>query len=133
MEKVTCTGSQDLDLFTWTSDLQTKLLLGRRGRDRMVVWYITGLHMQSVPIRRGVLNTTLCDEVCQWLVAGRWFSPGTPVSSTNKTDHHDIAEILLKMVLNTITHTKPNRVMDLFSKVMKRLYMLPLTLSDSKL
>ena len=31
------------------------------------------------------------------------FSPGTPVSSTNKTDHHDIAEILLKVVLNTIT------------------------------
>jgi hypothetical protein len=31
-----------------------------------------------------------------------WFSPGTPVSSTNKTDRHDIAEILLKVVLNTI-------------------------------
>jgi hypothetical protein len=30
------------------------------------------------------------------------FSPGTPVSSTNKTDHHDIAEILLKVALNTI-------------------------------
>jgi hypothetical protein len=26
----------------------------------------------------------------------RWFSPGTPVFSTNKTDHHDITEILLK-------------------------------------
>jgi hypothetical protein len=25
-----------------------------------------------------------------------WFSPGTLVSSTNKTDRHDIAEILLK-------------------------------------
>jgi hypothetical protein len=21
---------------------------------------------------------------------GRWFSPGIPVSSTNKTDHHDV-------------------------------------------
>ena len=29
------------------------------------------------------------------------FSPGTPVSSTNKTDRHDIAEIVLKVVLNT--------------------------------
>jgi len=28
---------------------------------------------------------------------------GTPVSSTNKTDNHDITEILLKVVLNTIT------------------------------
>jgi hypothetical protein len=27
----------------------------------------------------GVLDTTLCDNVCQWLAAGQWFSPGTPV------------------------------------------------------
>jgi hypothetical protein len=32
---------------------------------------------------------------------GRWFSPGTPVSSTTKTGRHDIAEILLKVALNT--------------------------------
>jgi len=50
---------------------------------------------------RVVLDTTLCDKVFQWLTTGRWFSPGTPVSSTNKTDLHDIAEILLKVVLNT--------------------------------
>ena len=31
-------------------------------------------------------------------MTGRWFSPGTPVFSTNKTDHHDIAEILLKVM-----------------------------------
>jgi hypothetical protein len=41
------------------------------GRDRMVV----GL----------LLDITLCDKVCQWLATGRWFSPGTPVSSTSKT------------------------------------------------
>jgi hypothetical protein len=52
---------------------------------------------------RGVLDTTLCDKVCQWLVAGRWFFPGPPVSSTNKTDRHDITEILLKVALNIIT------------------------------
>ena len=28
-----------------------------------------------------------------------------PVSSTNKTDHHDITEVLLKVVFNTITIT----------------------------
>ena len=33
------------------------------------------------------------------------FFPGTPVSSTNKTDRHDITEILLKVTLNTITLT----------------------------
>jgi hypothetical protein len=30
------------------------------------------------------------------------FTPGTPVSSTNKTDRHDTAEILLKVALSTI-------------------------------
>jgi len=38
------------------------------------------------------------------LAVGRCFSPGTPASSTNKTDRHDITEILLKVTLNTITH-----------------------------
>ena len=50
-----------------------------------------------------VLYTTLYDKVCKWLVTGRWFSPCTQVSSTNKTDRHDITEILLKVSLNTIT------------------------------
>ena len=54
-------------------------------------------------LRRGELYTTFCDKVCQWLAAGRWFSPGTPVSSTNKTDRNNAIEILLKVVLNTIT------------------------------
>ena len=33
------------------------------------------------------------------------FSPVTAVSSTNKTDRHDTAEIMLKVALNTITTT----------------------------
>jgi hypothetical protein len=41
------------------------------------------------------------DKVYQLLAHGRWFSPGTPASSTIKTDCHDIAEILLKVALNT--------------------------------
>ena len=48
---------------------------------------------------RGALNITLRDKVCQW------FSPGPPVSSINKADHHNITEILLKVALNTINHT----------------------------
>ena len=51
--------------------------------------------------------TTLCDKLCQWLVAGQWFSPCTPVSSTNKTACHGITEILLKVALNTIK--QPNK------------------------
>ena len=50
--------------------------------------------------------TTLCDKVCQWLATGQWFSPGPPVSSTNKTYSHKITEILLKVALNTIKQTE---------------------------
>ena len=42
------------------------------------------------------------DKVYQLLAHGRWFSPSTPASSTTKTGLHDIAEILLKVALNTI-------------------------------
>jgi hypothetical protein len=45
------------------------------------------------------------DKVYQLLVHGRWFSPGTPASSTTKTGRHDIAEILLKVALK---HNKSN-------------------------
>ena len=57
------------------------------------------------PLRWCVLDTTLCDKVCQWLATGRWFSPGTLVPSTNKSDCHDTAEILLKAELSTINQT----------------------------
>jgi uncharacterized membrane protein len=36
-------------------------------------------------------------------VVGLWFSLGTPDSFNNKTDRHDITEILLKVALSTIT------------------------------
>jgi hypothetical protein len=49
-----------------------------------------------------VLDTTLCDEFVSDLRQVGGFYPGTLVSSTNKTDRHNIAEILLKVVLNTI-------------------------------
>jgi hypothetical protein len=42
----------------------------------------------------------------RWLAAGQWFSQG---SSTNKTDLHDITEILLKVAFNTI---KPNQTIN---------------------
>jgi hypothetical protein len=41
------------------------------------------------------------DKVYQLLAHGRWFSPGSPASSTTKTGRHDIAEILLKVGLST--------------------------------
>jgi hypothetical protein len=61
------------------------------------------------PLKLWVLTTfmarctryNICDKVCQWFVKGLWFSLGTPSSSTNKTERHDITEILLKVALNT--------------------------------
>jgi len=41
------------------------------------------------------------DKVYQLLAHGQWFSPGTLASFTTKTGRHDIAEILLKVALNT--------------------------------
>jgi hypothetical protein len=40
-------------------------------------------------------------------VASCWFSPGTLVSSTNKTDRHDITEILI-IVENGVKQSNPN-------------------------
>jgi hypothetical protein len=45
--------------------------------------------------------------VYQLLALGRWFSPGTPASSTTKTGRHDIAEILLKVALK---HQDQNQI-----------------------
>jgi hypothetical protein len=46
------------------------------------------------------------DKVYQLLAHGRWFFPGTPASSTTRTGHHEIAEILLKAALK---HQKSNK------------------------
>ena len=60
----------------------------------------------------GVLHTTLCDkDKSQCLVAGCWFSPGPPVSSTNKTDRYDITEILLKVAFSTIKQTNNQNIL----------------------
>jgi hypothetical protein len=64
--------------------------------------------MQSVPITTNVVNSnpvhgevySIQHYVIKFVSD---FSPGTPVFSTNETDRHDIAEILLKVALNTIS------------------------------
>jgi TPR repeat protein len=52
------------------------------------------------------------DNVYQLLAHGRWFSPGTPASSTTKTGRHHIAEILLKVALDTINEIKSLLILD---------------------
>ena len=62
------------------------------------------------PIRRGFapgfVNYKKGALDSQPLAHGRWFSPGTPASSTTNTGRHDIVEILLKVALNTINQIK---------------------------
>jgi hypothetical protein len=57
-------------------------------------------------LKRCTRLATASDKVYQLLAHGRWFSPGTPASSTTKPGRHDIAEILLKVELNTINQIK---------------------------
>ena len=58
-------------------------------------------HSEMYSIQHYMIN------VCQWLATCRWISLSsrTQVFFTNKTDYHDITEILLKVVLNIITLT----------------------------
>jgi hypothetical protein len=82
----------------------------------VIVWLLDlQLPLQSVPITINfvssnsvqceVYSITLCDKVYQWVMVGRLYSLGILVSSTLKTDRHDITEILLKVVLIIITLT----------------------------
>ena len=52
------------------------------------------------------------DKAYQLLAHGRWFSPGTQ-SSTTKIGRHDIAEILMKVALNTKNHQYINQAMSM--------------------
>jgi hypothetical protein len=51
------------------------------------------------PILLPKIFSRISAKVYQLLAHGRWFSPGTPASSTTKTGRHDIAEIFLKVAL----------------------------------
>jgi hypothetical protein len=66
--------------------------LGRRG-SMVVVFtstYVINVNhhwsceFKSRP-RRGVLDTTLCDQVCQWLAVGRWFPRYPPLIKLTPT------------------------------------------------
>ena len=83
---------------------------GRCSHNRMVVGFtstyvISGQHRSW----RGVLDTTICDHVCQLLTAGQQVTLSTPDSSANKSDRHDMAEILLKVVLSNNSPNPHNK------------------------
>ena len=55
---------------------------------------------------QGLFNITLCSKVCPWLAAYRWFSPGTLVSSSNKTE----SRYSWNIVESGIKHHNPNPI-----------------------
>ena len=71
--------------------------------DHMVVGFTTRV-MSSNPTHWSVYS------IQHYMIEFVSFFPGTPVSSTNKTECHHIAEILLKVVLTTKTTNLYNKM-----------------------
>jgi hypothetical protein len=92
------------------------------------IWYVNTtlsvdlqLIVQSVPVTTKVVSSnpahgevySIQHYVIKF-VSDLCFSMNTPVSSSNKTDHHDITEILLKVALNTTITQSPNTFCKLY-------------------
>jgi hypothetical protein len=94
-----CTDSSIVSIMYQCTTDQVR---GHRGRDRMVFGFTTTYAISAY-------HHWCCEFVS---------TPGTTVSPTNKTDRHDISEILLKVALSTIKQTKLKKI----KSKMKHLY-----------
>jgi len=72
--------------------------------DCLLCWYWWNW---GPPLFKLSFHTLICVPVWAKVMDLQWFSADTPVSFNNKTDRQDIAEILLKVALNTISQSKP--------------------------
>ena len=80
------------------------------------------VHARLCKLQKGCTRlATASDKVYKLLDHVRWFSPGTPASSTTKTGRHDIAEILLKVALNTINQILCLQIIYIYMKLYKML------------
>ena len=69
------------------------------------------VHARLCKLQKGCTRlAATSDKVYQLLAHGRWFSTGTPGSSTSKTGRHDIVEILLKVALKHQKSMKQNQI-----------------------
>ena len=82
-------------------------LISRRTSHSLYTWSvpITTKVVSSNPVRGEVYSIQHYVMKFVWPATGRWFSPCTLVSSTNKTDRHDITEILLKVKRYNAIHS----------------------------
>ena len=90
------------------------------------------LPMQSVPISTKVVSL---NPVHGKVYSIQHYVMCTPVSSTNKTDHHDITEILLKVVLNARSQTNHRLIhcsnsLNIFLKIYSYLLLVSRRLHD---
>ena len=113
--------NEDTDVCFFHSIIQHNYIGARVAQWVWQLDYLT-THTSLSPIRYGfapgfVNCKTRCTRLAavsdkayqlQLLAHGLWFSPDTPASSITKTGCHDIAEILLKVSLNTINQIKSN-------------------------
>jgi hypothetical protein len=85
-------ASYHIILHIWVSDCYLTLNWGPSWSWSYGSWiynFLCNLYLSPLTVWvqilfwRSVLDTTLCDNVCQWLATGRWFSTVTPVSTTN--------------------------------------------------
>jgi WD40 repeat protein len=83
-------------------------MFGTGGSDRKIkLWeVIGGILLMQLENNVQFIFKPICIEL---LAHGRWFSLGTLASSTTKTGRHDIAEILLKVGLNTKNQIKSEK------------------------
>ena len=89
----------------------------------VIVWWL-GLQLPLHFVSSNLVHGEVYSIQHYVITVCQWFSPGTPVSSSNKTDRHDITEILLKVALNIITHTlSPTLKSKLFWQKSRLLYM----------
>jgi hypothetical protein len=66
-----------------------------------------------MPTQKGCTRlAATSDKGYQLLAHGRWFSSDTRASSSTNAGRHDIAKILLKVVLNTMNQIKSNHQED---------------------
>ena len=107
-----------MDNSIWMVLISPMLFRGHRGRDCMVVGITT---TSTCVIRVPTTTKVVSSNPTQGEVYSiqhyainfisdcdrSWFSLCTPVSSTNKSDRYNMAEILLKVALNTINQPIP--------------------------
>ena len=84
------------------------LLVGLPNNSYKPITNTTWVRARLCKLQKGCTRLAVAsDKAYQLFAHGRWFSPGTPTSSTTKTGRHDIAEIIAE---SGVKHNKSNQI-----------------------